>query len=63
MSVKIAIDAMGGDNSPAAEVAGAVAACREWGSRVVLVGDIPQPAHGVLSVFESRFSAGYFGRA
>lgn len=39
MSVKIAIDAMGGDNSPAAEVAGAVAACREWDCRVVLVGD------------------------
>jgi len=40
MSVKIAVDAMGGDNSPAAEVAGAVAACREWGCQVVLVGDI-----------------------
>ncbi len=39
MSVKIAVDAMGGDNSPAAEVAGAVAACRELGCRVVLVGD------------------------
>ncbi len=39
MSVKIAIDAMGGDNSPAVEVAGAVAACREWGCKVVLVGD------------------------
>ncbi len=40
MAVKIAVDAMGGDNSPAAEVAGAVAACREWGCQVVLVGDI-----------------------
>ncbi len=39
MTVKIAIDAMGGDNSPAVEVAGAVAACRDWGSKVVLVGD------------------------
>jgi len=39
MTVKIAVDAMGGDNSPAAEVAGAVAACREWGCQVVLVGD------------------------
>ena len=39
MSVKIAVDAMGGDNSPAAEVAGAVAACRNWGCRVILVGD------------------------
>ena len=39
MSVKIAVDAMGGDNSPAAEVAGAVTACKEWGCHVVLVGD------------------------
>ena len=39
MSVKIAIDAMGGDNSPAAEVAGAVLACQQWDCRVVLVGD------------------------
>ncbi len=39
MTVKIAVDAMGGDNSPVAEVTGAVAACREWGCQVVLVGD------------------------
>ena len=39
MTFKIAVDAMGGDNSPAVEVAGAVAACREWGSQVILVGD------------------------
>jgi glycerol-3-phosphate acyltransferase PlsX len=42
MSTKIAVDAMGGDNSPAVEVAGAVAACREWGCEVVLVGDTAQ---------------------
>lgn len=30
---------MGGDNSPGVEVAGAVAACRQWGCEVVLVGD------------------------
>jgi len=39
MSIKIAVDAMGGDNSPAVEVAGAVVACREWDCQVVLVGD------------------------
>lgn len=39
MSLKIAVDAMGGDNAPVAEVAGAVAACRQWGCQVVLVGD------------------------
>jgi glycerol-3-phosphate acyltransferase PlsX len=39
MSVKIAVDAMGGDHAPEVEVAGAVAACREWGCQVVLVGD------------------------
>ncbi len=42
MSLKIAVDAMGGDNSPAAEVAGAVAACRQWGCQVILVGDTQQ---------------------
>jgi len=39
MSFKIAIDAMGGDDAPVNEVAGAVAACRQWGCRVILVGD------------------------
>jgi glycerol-3-phosphate acyltransferase PlsX len=39
MSFKIALDAMGGDNSPEVEVAGAVTACRNWGCEVVLVGD------------------------
>jgi len=34
----IAVDAMGGDNAPAAIVAGAVAAYRQWGIRIVLVG-------------------------
>ena len=42
MSAKIAVDAMGGDNSPASEVAGAVAACRKWGCQVVFVGDTAQ---------------------
>lgn len=37
--MKIAIDAMGGDNAPAAEVGGAIAAAREWGVELVLVGD------------------------
>ena len=39
MSIKIAVDVMGGDHSPAAEIAGAILACRQWGSDVVLVGD------------------------
>ena len=39
MPFKIAIDAMGGDSAPAAEVAGAVAAARQWGCRAILVGD------------------------
>lgn len=39
MSMKIAVDAMGGDHSPESEVVGAVAACRRWGCDVVLVGD------------------------
>lgn len=39
MSLTIAIDAMGGDNAPFAEVAGAVSACQQWGCSVTLVGD------------------------
>lgn len=39
MSFKIAIDVMGGDSAPAAEVAGAVAAARQWGCEAILVGD------------------------
>ena len=39
MSLNIAVDAMGGDNAPAAEVAGAVAASRQWGIAITLVGD------------------------
>lgn len=35
----VAVDAMGGDNAPSVEVAGAVEAARCWGVSVVLVGD------------------------
>jgi len=37
-SPRVAVDAMGGDHGPAVVVAGAVAACREFGARVRLVG-------------------------
>jgi phosphate acyltransferase len=37
--MRIAVDAMGGDNAPAIEVEGAVAACREFGIPITLVGD------------------------
>jgi glycerol-3-phosphate acyltransferase PlsX len=39
MPLKIAVDAMGGDQAPVNEVAGAVAACRQWNCQVILVGD------------------------
>src|ERR1700674_1993908 len=39
--ITIAVDAMGGDNAPRPEVEGSVLAAREYGVRVVLVG---QPA-------------------
>ena len=39
VQMKIAVDAMGGDNAPVIEVEGAVAACREFGLAVTLVGD------------------------
>lgn len=37
--MRVAVDAMGGDNAPEVEVNGAVAACREFGIPVTLVGD------------------------
>lgn len=37
--MRVAVDAMGGDNAPAIEVEGAVAAARELGIAVTLVGD------------------------
>lgn len=37
--MRVAVDAMGGDNAPAIEVEGAVAAAREYGISITLVGD------------------------
>lgn len=37
--MRVAVDAMGGDNAPGVEVEGAVAAAREFGIAVTLVGD------------------------
>lgn len=37
--MRVAVDAMGGDNAPVIEVEGAVAACRDFGLPVTLVGD------------------------
>ncbi|WP_148894616.1 phosphate acyltransferase PlsX [Geothermobacter ehrlichii] len=45
----VAVDVMGGDNAPAVEVAGAVAACRRWGIPVVLVGDSDRIAQELSS--------------
>ena len=38
-AVRIAVDAMGGDNAPSEVVAGAVAAAKEGGAQILLVGD------------------------
>lgn len=40
--IVVAVDAMGGDNAPAVEVEAAVAAARQWGRSIVLVGDTPR---------------------
>ena len=37
--MRIAVDAMGGDNAPEAVVAGAVAAARDLGVSILLIGD------------------------
>src|ERR1035438_8823753 len=39
--VTIAVDAMGGDKAPVPEVEGAIQATRQYGHRVLLVGDAP----------------------
>lgn len=36
--MRIVLDAMGSDNHPAADVAGAVLAAREWGDEIIIVG-------------------------
>ena len=41
-AVRVAVDAMGGDNAPGDVVAGAVAAAREGGVQILLVGDPAQ---------------------
>jgi glycerol-3-phosphate acyltransferase PlsX len=43
--MRIAVDAMGGDNAPVVEVSGAVSAVREFGVPVVLVGDKDRIQH------------------
>ncbi len=39
--ITIAVDAMGGDKAPVPEVEGAIHAAREYGHRVLLVGNGP----------------------
>ena len=54
--VTIAVDAMGGDKAPVPEVEGAFRAAREFGHRIVLVGDRPLfSARSIIS-----FGAGNF---
>lgn len=43
--MRVAVDAMGGDNAPVVEVSGAVAAVREYGVPVILVGDKEKLQH------------------
>ena len=45
--VTIAVDAMGGDKAPVPEIAGAIHAAREYGHRVLLVGDKDTIKHGL----------------
>ncbi len=55
--MRIAIDAMGGDQAPAEVVAGAVAAARDFGIEVILVGDeaalkkcLPSGSHPTVTI-------------
>jgi glycerol-3-phosphate acyltransferase PlsX len=47
--VTIAVDAMGGDKAPVPEVEGAIHAAREFGHRIVLVGDRDKIHHSLKS--------------
>ena len=59
--MRIGLDAMGGDSAPAAEVAGALAACALLGEddRIVLIGDAPshRPDWGAAFGQAAAFSA------
>ncbi|HEU4402146.1 MAG TPA: phosphate acyltransferase PlsX [Candidatus Polarisedimenticolia bacterium] len=54
METTIAIDAMGGDFAPAHPVAGAVLAAREFGARLILVGQAPAIERELLRHHASR---------
>ena len=60
--VTIAVDAMGGDKAPGPEVEGAMHAAREYGHRVLLVGDgrrsneLESHKHRAARVFPSKWS-------
>lgn len=43
--MRVAVDAMGGDNAPVVEVEGSIAAVREFGVSVILVGDTERLQH------------------
>src|SRR4051812_38872243 len=47
--VTIAVDAMGGDKAPVPEVEGAIHAAREFGHRIILVGDRDEIHHSLKS--------------
>src|SRR5580704_18769478 len=55
--ITIAVDAMGGDKAPAPEVEGAIHAAREYGHRVLLVGNGP----AVERELQSRAAHDYSG--
>ena len=50
---RVAIDAMGGDNAPATEVAGAIMAARKWQIPVVLVGQT-EPVEAELAKHDTK---------
>ena len=51
--VRVAVDAMGGDNAPGDVVAGAVEAARHGGVQIMLVGD-PEPVQTELARYDTE---------
>ena len=51
--VRVAVDAMGGDNAPGDVVAGAVEAARDGDVQIMLVGD-PEPVQAELAKYDTE---------
>ena len=52
--MKIVVDAMGSDDHPGPDVAGAVQAAREFGDHIILVGDQAKIEAVIKGIFQQK---------